>query len=195
MTTEERGALADLAHLLSTEIQRVFQETRQRKETLRRNFISELIANLSSFHSTISPPVPDPTPKSGPRKSLNPESEFRMLSATSEVRRMLDSDFACLVDLSSLHLSWTVDPNRRAIARTVSRSKYGWIGHGKRGASFPSSVNGANQEASSTGLRIIDYSCSDQCQNYSPDSVFNASHAMRPLITFLRTYTEVRPSP
>ncbi|KAJ6601206.1 hypothetical protein DFH09DRAFT_1127132 [Mycena vulgaris] len=192
MTPLERGALADLAHLMTTEIQRVFQETRQHKETLRRNFISDLITNLSSFHSTITPPVPDPPPGSKGRKSPNPEAEFRMLSATADVRRMLDSDFACLVDLSSLHLSWDVASlGRKAVSRTVSRSKYGWIGHGQHGSSFSSN---SGEGSTAPGLRIIDYSCSERCQDFSPEVVFSASRAMHPLITFLRTYTETSSS-
>ncbi|KAJ7492050.1 hypothetical protein FB451DRAFT_515234 [Mycena latifolia] len=195
MTPAERGALADLAQLLATDVQRVFQEARQRKETLRSNFVSDLITDLSSFHSTISPSVRNPAPESNPRKSPNPESQFRMLSATSDVRRMLDSDFACLVDLSSLHLSWEANPpERKTVARTVSRSKYGWIGHGQRRPSFPSSAGGANQGSTAPGLRIIDYSCSDRCHDYSPEAAFSASQAMHPLITFLRAYTETSTS-
>ncbi|KAJ7664912.1 hypothetical protein B0H17DRAFT_1091127 [Mycena rosella] len=195
MTPAERGALVDLSHLLSTEIQRVFQETRERKETLRRNFVSGLITDLSSFHSTISPPVVAPPVGSTARKAPNPESEFRMLSATSDVRRMLDSDFACLVDLSSLHPSWAATaPDRKTVARTVSRSKHGWIGH-QRGKSFPpSSPGGTSQASTAPGLRVIDYSCSDRCENYSPEAVFGASRAMHPLIAFLRTYTETSTS-
>ncbi|KAJ7762357.1 hypothetical protein DFH07DRAFT_408610 [Mycena maculata] len=188
MTPEERGCLADLTHLLTTEIQRVFHEKRQRKETLRRNFVSDLIADLSSFHSTVSPPV-DPPAGAEYQKPKNPESEFRMLSATADVRRMLDSDFACLVDLSPLHLSWSLKPpNRGTVSRTVSRSKHGWVGQDRRGTSSASAVNGASQGF--PGLRIIDYSCSDACRDYSPVAVVNAPRAMDPLITFLRTYTE-----
>ncbi|KAJ7511874.1 hypothetical protein B0H11DRAFT_1953446 [Mycena galericulata] len=191
MTLEERRCLVDLAHILTTEIQRVFQEKRQRKETLRRNFISDLVADLSSFHSRISPPVELPA-ATGDQKPRNPESEFRMLSATSDVRRMLDSDFACLVDLSSLHLSWSITPpDRQSVTRTASRSKHGWIGHGHQ-SSFPPAVDGASQGSTIPDLRVIDYSCSDECesQGYSPVDAFNAATSIHALLTFLRNYTE-----
>ncbi|KAJ6604994.1 hypothetical protein B0H10DRAFT_2077658 [Mycena sp. CBHHK59/15] len=191
MTPDERGALADLANLLSTDIQREWQEIRQRKETSMRNFISDLIANLSSLHSNISPPVSGP--RTGSPKPA-PESEFHMLSATSQVRSMLESDFACLVDLSSLHLTWAVENMstvQMPLNRKISRSSYGWIGHGKRGTSFPSGLNGVDQESvAPLRLRIIDYSCSDSCREHSPEAVFNTPRAMNALVTFLRTYTE-----
>ncbi|KAJ7075352.1 hypothetical protein B0H15DRAFT_658420 [Mycena belliarum] len=185
MTSEERGALADLTHLLATEVQRVFQESRQRKETLRSDFVSDLITNLSTIHSgPFTATKQDSSGESKTRRSPNPESQFRMLSATSDVRRMLDSDFVCLVDLTSLHLSWEgQSPPRRAVSRTVSRSKHGWVGHGQRRTSFPL----GNQ---SSPLRIIDYSCSENCPDYSPEAVFCTPQAMCPLLTFLRTYGE-----
>lgn len=176
MTPEERGSLLDLAHLLSTDLGRMFREARQRKENLRRDFLSDLVVNLSSFNSTISPPV-DPSVGSELRRPPDPES---MLYATADVRRMLDSDFACLVDLSFLHLSWKTRPN---MTRTLSWSKYGWIGH--------DTSTDAKQDPLEPGLRVINYSCSDDCKDYCPETVFNAPRAAHPLLTFLRTYTAV----
>ncbi|KAJ7045072.1 hypothetical protein C8F04DRAFT_1388654 [Mycena alexandri] len=192
MTPEERASLADLTHLLSTEIQRVFQETRERKETARRNFVSDLIAELATMHSTISPPVVREKSRKSP--SPDPESRFRMLSATMDIRRMLEADFVCLVDLSSLHLSWPTERPRLDRTRTLSKSKYGWIGHGQRGSSYPSGLNASQQGAPGPGLRIIDYNCSEGCQDHTPEAVFNAPEAVQPLITFLRSYTETTKS-
>ncbi|KAF7337763.1 hypothetical protein MSAN_02250100 [Mycena sanguinolenta] len=185
LSPEERTSFVDLADLLSMDIQRVFQETRQRKESLRRDFLSDLVGNISSFNSTISRPV-DPSAGSELRKPPDPES---ILSSTADVRRMLDSDFACLVDLSSLHLSWKTESPRQNITRALSRSKYGWIGHGQRGSSTD-----AKTDPPKPGLSIIDYSCSDECGEYSPETVFNAPRAVHPLMNFLRTYTASSPT-
>jgi hypothetical protein len=179
MTPEERGSLLDLAHLLSTDLSRVFREARQHKENLRRDFLSDLVFNLSSFNSTISPPV-DPSVGSELRRPPDPES---MLYATADVRRMLDSDFACLVDLSFLHLSWKTEASRPNMTRTLSWSKYGWIGH--------DTSTDAKQDPLKPGLRVINYSCSDDCKDYYPETVFNAPRAAHSLLTFLRTYTAV----
>ncbi|KAJ6489668.1 hypothetical protein C8R47DRAFT_1215480 [Mycena vitilis] len=177
LTAEERESLSDLAHLLTTDIHRAFQDAVQRKETLRRQFISELAANLSSFHSTISPPV---DPSAGPEVREPPDPES-MLSVTADVRRMLDSDFACLVDLSSLRLSWKTETPRPNVSRSSSsRSKHAWVS---------SDLNPVKQAPSGSGLRIIDYSCSDECRDFSPEIVLNAPLAVPPLINFLRAYT------
>ncbi|KAJ6520433.1 hypothetical protein C8R45DRAFT_955109 [Mycena sanguinolenta] len=185
LSSEERSSLVDLAHLLSTNVQREFQETRQRKETLRRDFLSDLVANISSFNSTISPPL-DPSAGSELRKPPDPES---ILSTTADVRRLLDSDLACLVDLSSLYLSWKTESPRQNMTRALSRSTYGWIGHGQR---LPSTD--AKTDAPKPGLSIIDYSCSEECADYSPEIVFNAPRAVHPLMNFLRTYTASSPA-
>ncbi|KAJ7757573.1 hypothetical protein B0H16DRAFT_1537095 [Mycena metata] len=193
MTPQERASLADLTHLLSTEIQRVFQETRERKESARRNFVSDLIAELATMHSTISPPVVRERSVKSP--SPDPESRFRMLSATMDIRRMLEADFVCLVDLSSLHLSWQTERPRLDRTRTLSKSRYGWIGHGQRGSSYPSGLNALSQQgAPGPVLRVIDYSCSETCQDHSPEDVLNAPDAVQPLITFLRSYTKTTKS-
>ncbi|KAJ7147977.1 hypothetical protein C8R46DRAFT_1128693 [Mycena filopes] len=188
MTPAERASLADLTHLLGTEIQRVFQESRERKETARRKYVSDLIAELATLHSTISPPVVREQSRKSP--SPDPESRFRMLSATMDIRHMLEADFVCLVDLSSLHLSWKTEPPRLDRARSLSRLKYGWISQKHRGSSYPSGVNDAEQGAPGPGLRIIDYSCSDRCGDHSPEAALNAPDAAQPLITFLRNYTQ-----
>ncbi|KAK7026199.1 hypothetical protein R3P38DRAFT_3316186 [Favolaschia claudopus] len=179
LNAEERALLVDLAHLLSTDIQRVFREARQRKEALRRTFLSDLIVNLSSFDSAISPPI-DPSEIPHPHKPPNPQS---ILSVTSDVRRLLDSDFACLLDLHSLHLLWRTEEPRQSMIRAVSRSKHGWIGHDQRRVSSDSI-----QESQRPELHIIDHSCSNECKDYSPESVFNAPRAVSTLINFLRSY-------
>ncbi|KAJ7292703.1 hypothetical protein C8J57DRAFT_5042 [Mycena rebaudengoi] len=161
-----------------------------------RNFISDLISNLSAYHSTISPP---PTTDSFPLESAHPksikqENNFDILAATGDVRSMLDSDFTCLVDLSTLHLSWIVETSPAATdstdRRTISRSKYGWVSHGKQGSSFPSGQDRREQGLPAPGLRIIDYSCSENCRNYSPEAVFSSPGAINALVTFLHAYTD-----
>ncbi|CAK5265970.1 unnamed protein product [Mycena citricolor] len=185
LSQQERESLSDLAHLLSTEVLRVFNESRHRKEALRRNFVSDLIADLSSFHSNISPPVEARDSRVPP----NLEAGFRMLSATTDVRRMLDSDFTCLLDLSSFHVSWlALESPRKQVTRTVSRSKHGWIGTNQRISSLPS--DGDDAKAESAGIRIIDYSCGSLCPDFAPEAVLATPRAIHVLTTFLRSYAE-----
>ncbi|KAJ6616239.1 hypothetical protein B0H10DRAFT_2037959 [Mycena sp. CBHHK59/15] len=201
MTRDSRAILSDLAGMITSELQRAWHESRQGREQHMRGVVSDLLPQAVVQASTVFYPVSDnifseatgfnfsgenpPFSVQSPRPAAAvpklPAINVLMQTAAKNLCTTLDSDFACILDISAFHLTWEFDNASR-----LFNSKFTWIGHGGTGSSHAALDTADDKEQ----IKIWGADVSERCHDSDWEKNLASPSAMGALAAFLRDYTQ-----